>query len=469
MSKIYFFLLFLFVGFLFFYNLGGTYLTHWDEAWYADISRTMLKTGNLLTPIWNTEPFFLKPPLYFWLSAFFMKLFGISEFTVRLPSVLAALATVGFVYLFGSLVFNRYIGLLGSFILSSAPIFLYRGRTGNIDVLLTFFMFFSIFSFYKGYTEDKRWYLIFGAALVLGFLTKGLVGFYPFLIVLLFLLYAKELKVVFSKKFLLGILFAVSIGSGWILLSYLVNGSEFIKQFLYGNVEKFGLGYQSSVAFSLEYFLHLKSGLKFWFIPLPLAFLYMFSNRKEKRIILLGLFSVVFLLVMSFSAEKSNWYILPIYPALALLIGVTLHNFWKIFFGEKFLPFLILFVFAIALAQVFLYKKDYITPDIAGDEARVALAAKKHTVEGNALYMTNYYFPTIVYYSERKTFAVYSEQEQNAAWWIKPKSSWKEILNGSDVTIITTVDEFADLKKVDANANFVILYQSGNKLLVRKL
>lgn len=117
---------------LLFWNLGDNALSHWDEAWYADISRTMLRTGDYFTPIWNGHQFFDKPPLFYWAGTLFMKLFGVNEWSIRAVSAAVGVGTVFVVYLFSERLFgNRRISIISSIILASTIVFLYRSRTGR--------------------------------------------------------------------------------------------------------------------------------------------------------------------------------------------------------------------------------------------------------------------------------------------------------------------------------------------------
>ena len=68
--------------------LGHKPLTNWDEGIYAEISREMLSLG-LLVPQWNYQPWFEKPPLMFWITAAFFKLFGVTDFWARAGSALS--------------------------------------------------------------------------------------------------------------------------------------------------------------------------------------------------------------------------------------------------------------------------------------------------------------------------------------------------------------------------------------------
>ena len=454
-------------GFLLFYKIGLNYLTHWDEAWHADVSRNVAKTGDLIKLRWNAEPFFDKPPLYFWFSALSMKLFGFTEFAARLPSVASGLGTGILLYLTALKLFNKQVAFLSLLIISSTIGFLFRVRTGNLDGLLTFLILASIFSFYNAYHKRSvRWFVILGVILGLGFLTKGAVIFVFPLICLVYLLIRKEYHLL-GLKFLTGsILIGTFISLSWIFASFLSNGEAFIEGFFANQIGKVSTTSSFWRNFSLEYIGHLKSGLKIWFAPFLVAFLYsLFKWRDTKTVILSAYFFLLFL-VLSFSENKSNWFLMPLYPIAALMIGYTFYELMKKFHIPHFFG---MAVFFIAVLQLFTYRNEFIVPDISGDDARVAMAARDETEKDDIVYLTNYYYPTIVYYSDRKTYAVYSEHEKNDAWWVKSKTEWENILEKDRVFIITTDEEVKNFNTYFSKYNFQLLYQSGTKKLLKKV
>jgi 4-amino-4-deoxy-L-arabinose transferase-like glycosyltransferase len=74
--------------------LGLTHLFDWDEVNFAEASREMLVTHNYSIPQIGFEPFWEKPPLFFWLQAVCMNLFGINEFSSRLPNAICGVITL---------------------------------------------------------------------------------------------------------------------------------------------------------------------------------------------------------------------------------------------------------------------------------------------------------------------------------------------------------------------------------------
>lgn len=412
--------------FLMFWRLGETYLTNWDEAWYADVSRTMAETGNFLTPMWNGQPFLEKPPLFYWLTALSYKVFGDSEFSARFISALSGVGTVGLLYWFARKYWGLDVAIISSFILLSTPAFLWRARTGNLDSLLTFLIFLSAVA------HANKWIKIMGISAGLAFLTKGFIGFlYPLI------------------SGFRGLILGGAIALTWFTISYFVNGQLFLEQFFTQQGEKIG-----AMRFSLDYLSHLKTGLKVWFlIAIPSLYL----ARKELKNSVT--FVVVFLLFLSFLQEKSTWFLHPIYPFIALICGWSLVQLGK----RWILPI----VFAIALFQLIQYRGEYFVADIAADESRVAIASRELTHPEGIIYLTHYYFPTAVYYSRRTIYAVYSEHA-SASWWILPKSDWQKILAQDRIFINTSVDDLKELEHEFPNMHFEVLYQSGDKLFVKK-
>src|SRR5436309_1244284 len=96
------------------WNLGAHPLKNWDESIYAEVAKEMVRTGDWLTPHWNSRPWFEKPPLYLWLAATSFKLFGITEFAARLPSALSGVGLVAIVYLLGQRMYSTTVGVLAA-------------------------------------------------------------------------------------------------------------------------------------------------------------------------------------------------------------------------------------------------------------------------------------------------------------------------------------------------------------------
>jgi len=154
--------------------LGEVHLFDWDEINFAEAAREMLLTGDWFNVQINFEPFWEKPPLFIWIQALFMTIFGVNEFAARLPNVLIGLITLFAIY---RSVHKRY-GINAStystllYVGSFTPHFYFK--TGIIDPLFNLFIFLSIINLVNA-IESKKIISFFYTGLTLGLavITKG--------------------------------------------------------------------------------------------------------------------------------------------------------------------------------------------------------------------------------------------------------------------------------------------------------
>ena len=150
----YFLLVLIISSTVFFYNINSFPLRNWDEAWYAEIIKNMAFGKNsLLFPFWNGQYYFDKPPLYFWLSLPFFKVFGPGEWEARIVSVVAATGATFLIYIIAKRLFTPATGILSSLIFVTLGQVYFRFSHGNLDALLIFF-FLVIFYLYLRF--DKK-------------------------------------------------------------------------------------------------------------------------------------------------------------------------------------------------------------------------------------------------------------------------------------------------------------------------
>ncbi|MEW5806605.1 MAG: glycosyltransferase family 39 protein [Acidobacteriota bacterium] len=320
----------LFAAVLFLSNLWGYDLWAPDEPKFAEISREMLETGNWIVPHDNGWIYTDKPPLLFWLISTFSLLTGrISSFQARLPSALAGIGAVAATYIFALKCFGRKTALLSSLILSTSFLFFDKARTAQTDMLLTFFILISFLFFYlsRGEPIHRRRYLIFFyLSLALGTLAKGPLGFIiPIGVILIFLASVGEMKRVREIFLTDGLSLFLLIVGGWVVAATIAGKGEYsvfaaLDRHL---IERFSEGIHHRQP--LYYFLKTFP-LDFlpWSLFLPAALALLFSKlrsveRKEAAFLLCWVFFVFVL--FSFSREKRNLYILPLFPAASIMVG----------------------------------------------------------------------------------------------------------------------------------------------------
>lgn len=166
--------------FLFFWRLGDTRLFDLDEGLYVTCARQMVASGDYIVPRLNvrphlypantTVPFFEKPAMVYWLSAASMRLFGISEFAARLPVALASSCATLLVAWFGRRWFGRRAGLLAAVVYATAPMTVIDARQMTTDALLVLWFTVSMVAYWEA------WPVVFWISCGLAVLTKGAVG-----------------------------------------------------------------------------------------------------------------------------------------------------------------------------------------------------------------------------------------------------------------------------------------------------
>jgi 4-amino-4-deoxy-L-arabinose transferase-like glycosyltransferase len=150
-----------------------------DEAFYARAAVEMVQSGNWILPTYNDAVFPDKPPLIYWLMAFFMHIFGDNEFGARFASAPATAASSLLVFLIGSRLFGRRAGLWSMLVFASATLTIYLGVTAMLDAVLVSFICLSLWAFLAIMQDRDRFWskaAIFLVAISLALMTKGPVG-----------------------------------------------------------------------------------------------------------------------------------------------------------------------------------------------------------------------------------------------------------------------------------------------------
>lgn len=169
------------LGALWLLNLPLRPLFDPDEGRYAEIPREMVASGNWVTPTLNGLKYFEKPPLQYWATATFYSLFGVHTWTARLWSTALAFLCIPLVF-----AFTRRIGhsmetaVIAAALLAVNPAFVLLGQVNLLDQGFTFFLTSALFSFVLAQRavqprQSKNWMLLTWAALALAVLSKGIV------------------------------------------------------------------------------------------------------------------------------------------------------------------------------------------------------------------------------------------------------------------------------------------------------
>jgi 4-amino-4-deoxy-L-arabinose transferase-like glycosyltransferase len=226
-------------GMLFFLPfLGGIQLFDWDEINFAECSREMILSGDYLRVQIDFEPFWEKPPLFFWLQAATMKVFGIGEYAARFPNAICGILTLCFLYYAGSKWHSRTFGWLWALAYFGSTLPHLYFKSGIIDPWFNLFTFGALFFFIEDIEEKKgdSWDargLAAGLLLGLAVLTKGPAA--PLMALLTLLAFrirhARNFRLPWRQ---LGL---ISLGAAlpafvWFGLETLKNGPWFVEEFI---------------------------------------------------------------------------------------------------------------------------------------------------------------------------------------------------------------------------------------------
>ena len=232
---------FVWAAVLFMPFLGAVHLFDWDEINFAESAREMLLTGNYQKVQINFSPFKEKPPLFFWLQAASMRVFGVSEFAARFPNAIIGIITLLFVFHIGKRWFNaRFAWLFVLITTGSLTPHLYF-KTGIIDPLYNLFIIFSIYQLFLYTLQNKALHAwLLGVFLGLAIITKGPVA--VLVILLCFLAYWAFQR--FQKFFQIRHLFyaaisAFSVSAFWFGLETIENGPGFLLAFINYQIDLF--------------------------------------------------------------------------------------------------------------------------------------------------------------------------------------------------------------------------------------
>lgn len=316
---------------LFFPNIEKRPMWDIDEGKHATTSKEMVLTGDWITPRYNGENFYDKPILYNWLAALAFVTLGINEFAARLPAALLGLGCVLVTYFLGRRMFGVLGGFFGAVVLATSGEYIVLSRVVVHDICLVFFMTLALFLFYAGYTDARRRVVYFPLMYAAGggaVLAKGPLGLLlPAIIIGLYLVSRRRLEFLKEMRIGWGILIFLAVAAPWYLMISLKNPDYAAYFFLQKNVASF-LGSSTVKMKHVEPFYYhfgtLVSGFLPWSVFLPFACYRAVRGRfraVENGTALLLIWLCTVFVFFSLAKSKLPTYILPLFPAAALLVG----------------------------------------------------------------------------------------------------------------------------------------------------
>ncbi|MEW5818927.1 MAG: glycosyltransferase family 39 protein [Cyanobacteriota bacterium] len=383
-KEIYYLITLLVLSFIFFFlKLWGFSLFDVDEPRYAEAAREMIESNNWITPYFNYVVRFDKPVLFYWLIAISYKIFGVSEFAARLPSAIMATLIVFAVFFFGRKHINSKYGFISALVTITSIEIVGLARMSITDMTLAAFITFMLMAgFTAAHSEGKQrnfWWYAFYVFAALGMLTKGPVA-PAFAVMVLgpyFILTGKFIEVLKTCKLFTGFLLFFLVASPWYIMVILENGQPYIDQFfLTDNLKRFTSTVSGHDAPIYFFFIVVLIGFIPWSTFLPYALIKylkpVFAAYKQKStniecntgdkkcsdipgscpfIMLYNIivdpirikykdtglneylifFSLLWFIIIftffSLSGTKLLTYILPLFPALSLIVGYLWYEY----------------------------------------------------------------------------------------------------------------------------------------------
>ncbi len=317
---------------LFACNLGGRDLWEPDEPRYAGIARGILETGDWLNLSDNGRPYTHKPPLYFWILAISARLAsGVTALSCRVPGSLFALLSVLLLYRLGRDLFTPRAGLFGALVLATAQRFFLEARWVHIDMLLTLLILVAMGSANRALERrEPRWWAVSYLAMSLGCLAKGPVALaIPAAGVFIFLASDRDLPRLKESRWWLGLPAALLPTLAWLQASSRSAGFDPAAVVSTQILQRF----QEGVHHPRPFYYYIYS-LPLEFLPwtpflagaLVATFPGLHGARRRPLLFLYG-WVLGGLALFSLAAEKRPSYLLPLFPPLALLVGLFLDEY----------------------------------------------------------------------------------------------------------------------------------------------
>jgi len=232
-------------GLFFIPFLGHVHLFDWDEINFAESSREMIVSGDYSRVMIGFKPFWEKPPLFFWMQAAAMHVFGINEFAARLPNALFGIITLVTLFLLGKKERGVKFGLLWSLLYFASLLPHLYFKSGIIDPVFNYFIFCGVYFLYKvsASTDNRsrgKHSLYAGVLIGLAVLTKGPVGLLIPMLVYSVILAVNRFKVwPRLKDVAVFATMVVLVSSAWYGLEIIKNGPWFLVEFVRYQIELF--------------------------------------------------------------------------------------------------------------------------------------------------------------------------------------------------------------------------------------
>lgn len=315
---------------LFLPNIDSYPMQNWDEGVHSQVTKEMVETGDYWSLHYQGEMYFRKPPLKIWMTAPMVSMFGDYNWVYRFWSALAGVATV--------LVLARFVHekqknaavtwlTVGIFV-TGQFIFYHAFLTAEMDALLVFFTTLGVYAYWKR-SNSLWWLLLAGGSFGLAIMSKSLAGMIGPFIVLIDLLIRKDWQLIRSKFFWSSLAVFCAVTLPWHISQIALWGANFWNDYIGFHVVE-------------RTFEQLYADLPaLWYADITYQRLFPFSlfiggallliardilRDKNHSLRLVLVWALVPFVLFTWIKTKFEWYLLPMYPAIAWMIAYYLHQ-----------------------------------------------------------------------------------------------------------------------------------------------
>lgn len=314
------------------HSLGSVHLFDWDEINFAESAREMLVTKNYSRVQIDYQPFWEKPPLFFWMQAISMKVFGVGEFAARLPNAICGIITLLLVFFVGKRLDSAYLGGIWALCFTGAFLPHFYFKSGIIDPFFNLFMFSAILCFAAYFMKPHvKWAASAGLFVGLAVLTKGPVGFLiPSLLVFVFILIKNQWRKLLSWNLLVFFVVFLLISSVWYGIELIQHGLWFFEAFITYQIRLLSTEDSGHGGPFYYHFLVLLVGC----FPLSVLLFQPINQQKGRteniRYLQLWMVLLLFVILVVFSVVKTKivHYSSFAYFPITFLAAVVLRNLW---------------------------------------------------------------------------------------------------------------------------------------------
>ena len=310
-------------------NRGG--LSGLDDALYAHEAKDMFQSGDWWNVRFNGSLNFQYPPLFFWLEAASFKLFGVNDFAAKFPAALAGLGTIIVLYfLAGELTGDGWLALASMLVLAATQPFLKYATHAMTDVPFAFFFTLAVYFHVKGLRQP--WYFLpMGLAVAGAYFTRSIPGLLPLGITAVHLLLTRRGRVLYSLPWLAGCAVALALPALWLGIEYRLYGAEFLNTHLSFLANRIRGPAPGSWKPSWRMLAYEKELLKYYWPWLPfavagIAIQIRAAARRDSAATLPLIWLLVVLIPISLADTKYGRYLMPAFPALAMISAAGLYS-----------------------------------------------------------------------------------------------------------------------------------------------